>query len=122
LTVISSQAESGIAAETGESPTNAIIHAWNSVRNVLRDGTRPQLRPGRLSRHRVSLRGAAGKGSMQCGTDPGLWWERAPTLIFIDTSVFAVMLLGEPEAEPFALAIARYPGRLVCAFTRWGLW
>jgi len=41
--------------------------------------------------------------------------------IVINTSVFAVMLLQEPEAEPFALAIARYPGRLVCAFTALGI-
>lgn len=34
----------------------------------------------------------------------------------IDTSALIAILLGEPEAEPFALAIARDPKRLVSAF------
>lgn len=35
----------------------------------------------------------------------------------IDTSALVAILLGEPEAEPFALAIAGDPGRLIVAFT-----
>lgn len=35
----------------------------------------------------------------------------------IDTSALVAILLGEPEAEPFALAIAGDPKRLVSAFT-----
>jgi ribonuclease VapC len=35
----------------------------------------------------------------------------------IDTSALIAILLGEPEAEPFALAIAGDPKRLVSAFT-----
>lgn len=35
----------------------------------------------------------------------------------IDTSAVVAILLGEPEAEPFALAIAGDPGRFISAFT-----
>lgn len=35
----------------------------------------------------------------------------------IDTSALIAILLGEPEAEPFALAIASDPKRLISAFT-----
>jgi ribonuclease VapC len=35
----------------------------------------------------------------------------------IDTSAFVAILLGEPEAESFALAIAGDPKRLISAFT-----
>jgi len=35
----------------------------------------------------------------------------------IDTSALVAILLGEPEAEPFALAIAGDPKRLVSTFT-----
>jgi ribonuclease VapC len=35
----------------------------------------------------------------------------------IDTSAVVAILLGEPEAEPFALAIAADPKRLISAFT-----
>jgi ribonuclease VapC len=35
----------------------------------------------------------------------------------IDTSALVAILLGEPEAEPFALAIAGDPKRLISTFT-----
>lgn len=35
----------------------------------------------------------------------------------IDTSALVAILLGEPEAEPFALTIAEDPKRLISAFT-----
>ena len=35
----------------------------------------------------------------------------------IDTSALTAILLGEPEAEPFALAIAGDPKRFISAFT-----
>lgn len=35
----------------------------------------------------------------------------------IDTSALVAILLGEPEAEPFALAIAAEPKRLISTFT-----
>ena len=35
----------------------------------------------------------------------------------IDTSALVAILLGEPEAEPFALAIASDPKRLISTFT-----
>ena len=35
----------------------------------------------------------------------------------IDTSALVAILLGEPEAEPFALAIARDPKRLISTVT-----
>lgn len=37
--------------------------------------------------------------------------------MIIDTSALIAILLGEPEAELFALAIARAPRRIVSAFT-----
>jgi len=37
--------------------------------------------------------------------------------MFIDTSTLVAILLGEPEAEPFALAIASDPKRLISTFT-----
>jgi ribonuclease VapC len=37
--------------------------------------------------------------------------------MIIDSSALIAILLGEPEAEPFALAIAEAPRRLVSAFT-----
>jgi len=37
--------------------------------------------------------------------------------MIIDTSALVAILLGEPEAEPFALAMAADSKRLISAFT-----
>ena len=37
--------------------------------------------------------------------------------MIVDTSALIAILLGEPEAESFALAIAGDPRRLISAFT-----